>query len=133
MLLAMQAVLRGGMSRPSHKELTRKLQTALQSVHANRILLVEPEVIVADAIDLGYSVRDELQAVLIDLLNTSCPDHYTGGRPPNRSYETRIRDLELWAFSVESPRFETRVYYKFALHNDYFYLVSRHVCRRQED
>ena len=121
------------MSRPSHKELTRKIQTALQSVHANRILLVEPEVILADAIDLGYSVRDELQATLIDLLNITCPDHYAGGHPPVQSYETRIRDLELWAFSVECPRFETRVYYMFALRNDYFYLVSLHFCRSQEE
>jgi hypothetical protein len=121
------------MSRPSHKELTGKLQTALQMVHANRILLVEPGVIVSDAINLGYSVRDELQAVLIDILNVTCPDHYAGGRPPGKSYEACIRNLELWAFSVDCPRLDSRVYCKFALHSDYFYLVSLHVCRSQEE
>lgn len=119
------------MKRPSHRELTGKLQAALQAVHNNRIVLVEAEVIVADAIELGYSIRNELQLVLIELLNSTGPEHYAGGRPPHRSYETRIRDLELWAFSVACPHLATRVYYKFALHANCFYLVSLHVCRGQ--
>jgi len=119
------------MARPSHKELNGKLQTALKSVHANRIILVEPAAIVADAVSLGYSIRDELQVVLIDLLNSTGPEQYVGHRPPEQSYETKIRDLELWAFSVESPRFEALIYFKFSLHGDTFYLVSLHVCHRQ--
>ena len=119
------------MKRPSHRELSGKLQAALQLVHTNRIILVEPTVIVADAMGLGYSVRDELQAVLIDLLNATSPDHYAGGHPPEQSYETRIRNLELWAFSVESPRFACRIYYKFSLRGELFYLVSLHLCRSQ--
>jgi len=115
-------------TRPSHKELHGKLQAALQCVHANRILLVEPAVIVSDAISLGYSIRHELQVVLLDLLNNTGPDHYAGGRPPEKSYETRIRNLELWAFSVQCPRFESRVYYKFSLYEGCFCLVSLHAC-----
>ena len=121
------------MARPSHKELSGKLSAALQCVHDNRIILVEPAIIVADAIALGYSIRNELQAVLLDLLNGTGPGHYTGRRPPEKSYDTRIHDLELWAFSVDCPRFETRVYYKFSLHNNCFYLVSLHTCRSQEE
>lgn len=116
------------MARPSHKELNGKLQTALSAVHDNRILLVEPDVIVADAVALGYSIRHELQLVLLELLNNTGSDHYTGHRPPERSYEKRIRNLDLWAFSVTCPRFEPRVYYKFSLHNELFYLVSLHIC-----
>jgi len=119
------------MNRPSHRELTGKLQAALQAVHDNRIVLVEAEVLVADAIELGYSIRNELHLILIELLISTSPEHYAGGRPPHRSYETRIRDLELWAFSVVCPHLATRVYYKFALHANCFYLVSLHVCREQ--
>jgi hypothetical protein len=114
--------------RPSHRELTGKLQTALNAVHDNKIIFVEPDVIVADAVDLGYSIRHELQVVLLDLLNNTGPEHYAGHRPPQRSYEKCIRNLDLWAFSVACPRFEPRVYYKFSLQNACFYLVSLHVC-----
>lgn len=114
--------------RPSHKEITGKLKTALKSVHACRILLVEPTVIAADAIELEYSIS-ELQAVLLDLLNCTDPEHYAGNRPPARSYETKITSLELWAFSVVCPRFDLPVYFKFTLNNGWFFLVSLHPCR----
>jgi len=120
------------MVRPSHKELSGKLQTALQYVHANRILLLEPTVIVADAIELEYSLG-ELQAVLLDLLNCTVPEHYSGYQPPEKSYETRIKNLELWAFSVTCPRFEQPIYYKFTLSHSYLYLVSLHTCRGKEN
>ncbi|CAG0990506.1 hypothetical protein [Geobacter sp.] len=116
------------MARPSHKELTGKLKTALQCVHANRILLVEPVVIAADAIELDYPLS-ELQTVLLDLLNCTGPEHYAGNRPPAKSYETRIKSLELWAFSVTCPRFTPYIYYKFALHENWFFLVSLHPSR----
>jgi len=115
------------MDRPSHKELNGKLQKALQLVRANRILVIEPHVIVADSLALGYSIRDELQVVLLDLLNSSGPDHYAGNHPPEKSYETRIRDMERWAFALTSPRFKAPVYFKFSLDVDYFYPVSLHV------
>jgi len=114
--------------RPSHKELRGKLQAAQSVVHDNRIILVEPGVIVADAMGLGYSIRHELQLVLLDLLNNTGPENYAGHRPPQRSYEKCIHNLDLWAFSVTCPRFDPRVYYKFSLHNECFYLVSLHAC-----
>ncbi|NLC70278.1 MAG: hypothetical protein GX751_02835 [Desulfuromonadaceae bacterium] len=117
------------MVRPSHKELCAKLLAALEAVHGNRILVVEPGVIAVDALELGYSIRHELQVVLLELLNNTGPDHYAGWRPPEQSYEKRIRNLDLWAFSAHCPRFEVPVYYKFSLKNGYFYLVSLHVCR----
>lgn len=116
------------MRRPSHKELNGKLQIALEAVRDNRILLVEPGALVADAVELGYSIRHELQLVLLDLLNNTGPDHYAGLHPPEKSYEKRIQYLDLWAFSVYCQRFELRIYYKFSLHNKYFYLVSLHIC-----
>ena len=119
------------MVRPSHKELNGKLQAALEFIHANRIKLVEPEVIVNDATILGYSIGNELQLVLLDLLNNTGPEHYAGHQPPERSYETSIRDLELWPFSVMCTIFSTRIYYKFCLYGETFFLVSLHACARQ--
>lgn len=102
----------------------------MEAVHANKIMLVEPAVIVADAMSLGYSIRHELHVVLLDLLNSTGPEHYAGHRPPEKSYEKLILNHDLFAFSVASERFECRVYYKFSLQQGALYLVSLHVCTR---
>jgi hypothetical protein len=119
--------------RPSHKELNTKLHAAMSAVQENRIILVEPRIIVAHAVELGYSIQHELQQVMLELLQHTGPEHYAGQRPPQKSYETRIHLLDLWAFSVTCPTFEPRVYYKFSLKNDYFYLVSLHVSTSAAD
>lgn len=116
------------MSRPSHKELSHKLAAARQCVGNNRLLLLEPTVTVADAIELNYAIA-ELQDVLLALLDCTGPEHYSGHHPPERSYETRIKDLDLWAFTVSCSRFESSVYYKFALVDGWLYLVSLHRSR----
>lgn len=121
------------MERPSYKELNNKLHAALDAVREHRIILVEPGIINAHAVELGYSIRHELQQVLLDLLQNTGPEHYAGHRPPQKSYETRIHNLDLWAFSVTCPRFDSRVYYKFSLHDDFFYLVSLHVSTSVTD
>jgi len=118
------------LARPSCKELNGKLQAALEAVHENKIMLVEPAVIVADAMSLGYSIRHELQLVLLDLLNSTAPGHYAGHRPPEKSYEKLILNHDLFAFSVTCERFECRVYYKFSLQHGTLYLVSLHICTR---
>jgi hypothetical protein len=119
--------------RPSHKELNTKLQEAMNAVHKNHINLVEPGIIVAHAMELGYSIRDELQQVLSELLQHTGSEHYAGHYPPQKSYETCIQHLDLWAFSATCPIFKPRVYYKFSLKNDYFYLASLHVSTSAAD
>jgi len=91
-------------------------------------MLVEPAVIVADAMALGFSIRHELQMVLLVLLNSTGPEHYAGHHPPEKSYEKLIFDHDLWAFSVTCQRFECRVYFKFSLKQGILYLVSLHIC-----
>ncbi len=117
------------MNRPSHKELTRKLYAASQAVRKGRVALLNQLSLAADAIELGYSIEIELEAVLIEMLDETNPVHYTGSRPPQKSYEQDIRDLELFAFTVESSRFNCRVYFKFALAEKMFWLVSLHPDR----
>ena len=83
----------------------------------------------ADAIELGYDVGTELTDILQRLLDNISPDHYTGSRPPQRSYEAVIQDLELFAFVADSDVFETKVYLKFALSDGALWLVSLHKNR----
>ncbi len=121
------------MNRPSYKELYGKLRSARQAVRDGRIALLNQLALTGDAIELGYSIALELNVVLTDLLEESTPDHYTGTRPPKRSYEQEIQSLELFAFTVESSRFKCRVYYKFALEGETFWLVSLHQDRPQKE
>ena len=117
------------MNRPSHKELTRKLYVASQAISKGRVALLNQLSLAADAMDLDYSIEIELEAVLAELLDETNPAHYTGSRPPQKSYEQDIQDLELFAFTVESSRFKCRIYFKFALAEEIFWLVSLHPDR----
>lgn len=114
------------MSRPSHKELFNKLRAARKAVEKGQIALLNQLSLAADAIELEYDIETELKTVLMELLEAATPQHYTGSHPPQRSYEQDITGLELFAFTVESPRFNCRVYIKFALTDDTLWLVSLH-------
>lgn len=117
------------MNRPSHKELYGKLRSARQMVKEGRVALLNQIALAADAIELGYVIDSELDDVLTELLRATAPNHYTGSRPPQRSYEQDIQGLDLFAFTVDSDRFKCRVYFKFALENENFWLVSLHQNR----
>jgi hypothetical protein len=121
------------MNRPSHKELFGKLRSARQAIETGRIALLNAAALAADAIELDYIIELELEAVLIKLIEETTPLHYTGARPPLRSYEREIQGLELFAFVVESKRFKCSVYFKFALAGDVFWLVSLHQERPMKE
>ncbi len=114
------------MLRPSHKELYGKIRQAKKTVAEGKVLIVEQEAVAADALELEYLIETELLGVLQELLEETNPGHYAGTRPPQRSYEREIEGLEIFAFVVENIRFKCRVYYKFALAEGVFWLVSLH-------
>ncbi len=117
------------MNRPSHKELFGKLRSARQAVSEEQVALLNQLSLAADAIELEYILELELKSVLSELLNEATPAHYTGRRPPQRSYEQEIQGFELFAFTVDSRRFKCRVYFKFAMANETLWLVSLHPHR----
>jgi len=112
--------------RPTHKELSGKIKGAASAVTKRRIRLVEPLVIAIDAQELGYDIRSELLCVLSELLTVCTPELYVGHTPPQKSYETMIKNQELFAFKVNIERFKDTVFVKFCLVSDVFYLVSLH-------
>ena len=118
--------------RPSHKELNRKIVQAKKAVSKGYIELVGPAVIAADALELSYLVED-ITNVLSNILNEITPDDYAGARPPQHSYEEKIKDCELFAFRWESKRFGCEVYLKFTLKDDVMWLVSLHQHREGGD
>jgi hypothetical protein len=113
---------------PSHKALTGKIVQARASVKAGHIAFVEQTVIAADLLNLGYEISD-LPRILLELLGQITPDDYVGTSPPQRSYEKRIEDFELYAFKCTSKLLGCTVYFKYALKNDFLWLVSIHEDR----
>ena len=105
------------------------MHSARQAVRNGRVELLNQLSLVADAIEMGFSIEFELNAVLIKLLDETAPVHYAGSKPPQRSYEQDIKGLELFAFIMESSQFKCRVYFKFALEEEIFWLVSLHPDR----
>jgi len=90
------------MKRPTHKELSKRIKTAKKIVSEGHVRVLNRDAMIADALELGYLFEDEFSEILSDLLNNTDPEHYTGTKPPQKSYETDIRGLELFAFRVKS-------------------------------
>lgn len=121
------------MQRPSNKELYGKLRDAKAEVRNGNVLLIDPDVIAEDAIELGYDIGSELLEVLGELLEETSVTHYAGLRPPQRSYKREIECLELFPFMVKSSRFTCMLYVKFALSGGSLWLVSLHQDRRKKE
>jgi hypothetical protein len=113
---------------PSHKTIVKNIRLALKAVESGDVLLVEPDIIADDLINLGRTM-DELPTLLADLLENTEPRDYTGTRPPQRSYEMVISGCELYAFKKWSNRIGCNIYYKFTIKDDILWLVSFHEDR----
>lgn len=116
------------MERPSYKELNNKIEQARKAALESRISIVDPETIAADALEIGYLVED-ISNVLVDILNEITPGNYAGQKPPQRSYEDKIKGSELFAFRWESKFFGCAIYLKFTVIKDQMWLVSFHQAR----
>ena len=121
------------MERPSHKELSNKLRQARIAVSKGLIILLNQDIIAADAIELKYTIKTELVPILQELLDYTTPGHYAGSRPPQKSYQREIEGLDLFPFVADCSRLKCRVYYKFALFEGRLWLVSLHQDRPIED
>lgn len=110
---------------PSHKALTGKIRQAMEAIRAGKITFLDPAVIAADLLSLNCEIA-ELPQILIEFLGEIAPDHYAGTRPPQRSYQEDLGGSELYAFKKKSKRLGCLIYFKFALIDDYIWLVSFH-------
>ena len=116
------------MKRPTYKELHNKINDARHAVNQGWVNVINPEAVASDAFQLGY-LLEELEPTLHSLLDDIQPAHYVGRRPPSQSYENKIMDSELFAFRASSRRFGCKVYLKFTLYDQFFWLVSLHKNR----
>ncbi len=118
------------MTRPTHRELTKKLKEAWAFIKSEQVFIINQTALAVDALELEYSLEDDLLEVLNELLEKTDPALYTGSRPPQRSYEDAISGLDLFAFVVEIERFSQPVYFKFSVSEDALWLVSLHQDRK---
>lgn len=117
------------MKRPTHKELSKKIKTAKKMVSEGHVRVLNRAAMVADALELGYLFEDEFSEILSELIDNTEPEHYTGTKPPQKSYEIDILGLELFAFRVKSDILDPVIYYKFCIKNNYCYVISLHKDR----
>jgi len=117
------------MSRPTHKEISRKLREAKKGVTENRISILSPISMAADALELGLDFGN-ISNVLSEILDEIVPEHYVGLYPPQRSYEDQIKDCDLFAFRWLSKRLGCRTYLKFTIKENRLWLVSLHEDRK---
>lgn len=117
------------MNRPTYKELDNKLSQAKKAVENGHVNLINPVVIAADALELGYSINDEFTGSLSNVLEQTSPKEYVGKRPPALSYENIIVSNALYAFRTNSANFNCQVYLKFTLFDNELWVVSFHKNR----
>ena len=111
--------------RPTAKELDEIKSKALDAVKKGRMDLLYEQALQEDAQAVGCSI-DELPGVLTELLSGLEVEHYAGWRPPQRSYEEKIKGRELFAFTRYSVVLDWDIYFKFVFMDEYFILVSFH-------
>ena len=64
------------------------------------------------------------------MLDELSPDLYQGTRPPQKSYANAIDGCELYAFAWTSQAVGCDMYFKFALKNEWLWVVSFHENRK---
>ena len=117
--------------RPSYKEINSKIKQAKDAVLRNRISIVNPTSVAADALELGYLVKN-VSNILSDILKEITPHDYAGQYPPQRSYETDIFESELFAFKWASKCLGCKTYLKYATEEKRMWLVSLHKDRNNK-
>jgi len=116
--------------RPSNHEICKKVADALVILKAGARMMVVSRHYYSDLADLELDSPEEFQDLLVVLLGeiqrlgpTEC---YAGGRPPQRSYDKELANVELWAFCWHSERLKKKMYLKFALQKDCYIHVDCH-------
>ena len=121
--------------RPSNKEICNKVADALGALRDGRFQIGPTKHLTGDLDELQLETP-ELPGLLIVLLeeikNAGPIECYAGTRPPQRSYEPEIAQLELWPYRWHSHRLCKRMYLKFALKKQWYVYVDCHEDRQPE-
>ena len=101
------------MERPSHKELTGKIELARRLVKEKRWVPASEVKLRPNFEELDLYLPEEQENALANVREELKPEYYAGSRPPQRSREESVRGKELFAFAWMSRFFGKRIYFKF--------------------
>lgn len=126
-----------GPQRPTDKEAAKKVRDALAAVRANR-KMIGLDKHLSDAFDfLKVCKTKELWPVIEELLkeleDLGPAAHYAGSKPPQKSYEAKFQNDELWAYRWSSRITGRETYLKFILKKDWFFFVDCHEHKAQRN
>ena len=113
-------------TRPSSRELSKKLKAAMKAVSARAVFFANPAKVVSELDGLGIADSGEVWTLIGELLLEISAADYSGGRPPAKAYESAIVGQELFAFSWQSQKLGKKMYLKFVLRGGSFFYVSLH-------
>lgn len=117
--------------RPSVSELDGKIASAISIVAAgSKFFFANDAASMAEIRAEGHDIEcleDDILACLRELTNSD----YAGSRPPQKSYETKIKESDLFAFAWDSVHKGKRMYLKFVIKNGNFFYVSFHRDRKE--
>lgn len=114
------------MVRSSHKELNSKIKNAITCLERNNYCFENPTQFSRDALELNLSF---ISGDLLEVIKEVKPEYYIGKKPPEKSYESKILNCDLFAFKWESEFLQETVYLKFALNQNVLWLSSLHKDR----
>jgi hypothetical protein len=118
--------------RPSDHELFKRIEEAKCFLDKHNGLFANPAKAVGELYALNIAETSDLWLLIRELLQEIEPKDYSGGRPPQKSYEQQIANQELLAFSWFSNILKKEMYIKFALKQSRFYYVSLHTSALKE-
>lgn len=119
------------LERPTHREIGRRLEEAKAALIKGQGLFVDPAKAIGELDDMNLDAED-VWPLILKCLYEIRPEHYSGARPPLKSYEHKIFGKELFAFSWDSECCEKKMYLKFVISAETFYYVSFHRDRPEK-
>ena len=106
--------------RPSHKELSKKLDQAKEALTAGRALIANDQKHFQPDMQECRSATSKahfhrILEFLEEIAADGGADCYVGRYPPYKCYEKNFENDELYAFAWQSPRMKKRMYLKFGI------------------
>jgi hypothetical protein len=101
--------------RPSHKELVAKIKNAKKAIELGECFFANASKAVGELYNLDLSNKElwEILPIILDEIHALGVDKcYSGQRPPQKSYEQKILERDLFAFAWNSNVFNKKMYFK---------------------
>lgn len=119
-------------TRPSYRELTKKLREAQKILASDGYLPVDPVKLAGDFAELSlYSTKEQLDGLKAALSEVTARQ-YRGKHPPDQSFEAVVKGREIFLFIWDSAYFRRRMYLKFCFQESvdfeetHLYVFSMH-------